>query len=223
MATERKESAELYVRRLEQLESNIRARLSAIDRAAVAFPAVGVALVGITQRDDTAVEAQEVIYSSLVLLAAGLAVYAVVQMRAVFVYGGLRKAIEEYAESKGILPKGLFTWERGPALEISGDRRLDGAVNLGRYAQPVFLGLLDAGMCGYALVELQSFGLASVWFIVPSILAIVSLVGVLWAFREVPAAMDRVYLWTRRELADCYVIQPSRRGVAREKSGHTYL
>jgi hypothetical protein len=192
--------AELYVKRLETLDGAASNRLGRIDKAAVGLPAVGVALIGITQGDSPSREIQQIVHTSLVLLAAGLVFYSYVQMRAVFIYAGQRKAIEEFAESEAILPKGLFSWESGPALEISGARRLDDKANESRYIQPAFLALLDAGMCGYALLKLQSLGIVTFWFIASSCLSVVSFVVVGWAFSLIPAAMNRVYCWTSCEL-----------------------
>jgi hypothetical protein len=194
------QSAGLYVARLEHLEAHITGRLSAIDKAGVAFPAVGVALIGVTGSGGNSAEIDQVVHTSLVLLAAGLVFYAVFQMRAIFVYAGHRKAIEEYTESEGLLPYGLFTWEGGPALEISGARRLDDKINLVRFIPPIFLLVLDLGMCGYALLKLQTFGVVTVWFICSSLIFIISLVAMVAAFYVIPATLDRVYCWTLDEL-----------------------
>lgn len=194
------QGAGLYVARLEHLDAHITGRLNAIDKAGVAFPAVGVALVGVTRSGGRSVEIDQIVHTSLVLLATGLVFYAVFQMRAVFVYAGHRKAIEEYTESEGLLPYGLFTWEGGPALEISGARRLDDRVNLVRYIPPIFLLILDLGMCGYALIKLQTFGIFTFWFICSTLIFAISLVAMATAFYVIPATLGRVYCWTLNEL-----------------------
>ncbi len=142
-----------------------------------------------------------ILYLGLVLLAAVTVLFAVRQMLIVFVHAGQRKAIEEFAETNGILPRGVFSWENGPARELSDARRLDGRINPARYIEPGLAGILHAGVSTYGLGRLQTFGVLSAWFIAPLALAVFGLVMVLSAFWYIPATMERVYSWTRGELA----------------------
>src|SRR5467141_1886818 len=105
-------NAELYVKRLERLETNIYDSLQQIYRSAFGIPAVAIAIVGLAQTRGLTRQTLDLLDISLVLLAVVLITFSVRQMLEISVLGAVRRAIEEYVDGEGILPPGLFSWER---------------------------------------------------------------------------------------------------------------
>jgi hypothetical protein len=158
------------------------------------------AVAGNARGADTRQELLTAAYTGVAVLVTVLIAYAQRQMHSVFVLAGQRLAIEEYAETQGILPRGLFTWERGPALEISGPRRLDGGFNWGRhFATFIFIGFAGA-IYAFALLKLRDQGLTSVWFLTAAASALSGIGMNLAGFRMSADTRSRVQNWTSGEL-----------------------
>jgi uncharacterized membrane protein (DUF2068 family) len=192
--------AELYVKPLERLETNIYDSLQQIYRSAFGIPAVAIAIVGLVQTRGLTRQTRDLLYVGLVLLAVVLITFSVRQMLEISVLGAVRRAIEDYADGEGILPPGLFSWERGPATEISGVIRLDGRRNLARYLEPLLAGSLVASIGGYGLWQLQRFGVWTGWFVTTAILASGGIGVLIFGFHYIPGAERRSFEWMAEQL-----------------------
>jgi hypothetical protein len=169
-------------------------------RTVLGTPALGIALIGILDRSGGTIITRSLGFAVLVISTSAVMIFVYGQARAILIFAGQRRAIEEFAEKHRLIPRGVFSWEGGPAKEFNAPVRLDGKRNYAGYLQPVLAIALQLGVSVYGLVNLYAVDHVSALFIVSMSVALVAIVTVGIGYREVRHTGQRVYEWTRCEL-----------------------
>lgn len=196
-----------YVDRWKELGEGVDKAVASMYTVAFAAPAVAVGLLGLSKVSgptsvDVAKGQQQLAYIGLVVAANIVLLHSCVQMRFVWVSVGLRRAIEDFLVDLKRLPAGLYRWETGPAVELSGFRNLDGGLNFIQLLSPTLALGLQVGVSGFGLIQLWILEGPGWLFLMGATLSLLILLLTGVTFARFPHVAKRVNDWARLRLSN---------------------